>query len=72
MIIMISITTQKFLKWETGNFATWLELENLPTKAGTDDFVEKTDFHDKLKHLNKKVPSNETCTDYKWIKLAIS
>ena len=33
---------------------------NLATKADIDDFVEKTDFDDKLKSLNKKFNWNKT------------
>ena len=33
---------------------------NLPSKNGIAALVKKTDFDDKLKHLNKKVTSNKT------------
>ena len=33
---------------------------NLATKVEIDDFVEKIDFHDKLKNLNKKITLNKT------------
>ena len=42
------------------NFAAILKKANLPTKGDFDDFVEKTDFNDKLNNLNKKVTSNKT------------
>ena len=32
----------------------------MATKADLDNFVEKTNFNDKLKNLNKKVTSNKT------------
>ena len=46
------ITTQEFNKLTAGNFAARLNQANLATKADIADFVEKTDFHDKLKNLN--------------------
>ena len=42
------------------NFAARLKQANLATKDETDNFVEKTDFDDKLKNLTKKVISNKT------------
>ena len=54
------ITTQEFNNLTTENFAARLKQANLTTKAGIDDFVEKTDFDDKLKNLSKKATSNKT------------
>ena len=36
-----------------------LKQANLATKADLDDFVETTDFDNKVKDLNEKVPSNK-------------
>ena len=41
-------------------FAVRLKQANLTTKSDIDHFVEKTDFYDKLKYLNKKITSNKT------------
>ena len=46
-------------KLTSGNFVARLKQANLATKVHTVDFVEKTNFDDKLKNLNKKVTSNE-------------
>ena len=61
IIINISITIQEFNKLTSENFEVRLAQANLATKADIDDFVEQTDFNDKLKNLNKKVTSNKTC-----------
>ena len=42
------------------NFAASLAEANLASKSGMADFEIKTNFHDKLKHLSKKVTSNKT------------
>ena len=54
------ITTQEFDKLTAEMFAARLAQANLVTKADIADFVEKRDFDDKLKNLNKKVTSNKT------------
>ena len=54
------ISTEEFNRWTAENLATSLKKANLPTKGDFDDFVEKTDFNDKLNNLNKKVTSNKT------------
>ena len=41
------------------NFAARLKQANLAIKADIDDFVEKTDFDDKLKNLIKNLTSNK-------------
>ena len=46
------ITTPKFNKLTTENFAARLAQADLPTKNDTANFVKKTDFDDKLKNLN--------------------
>ena len=53
------ITTQEFNRLIVENFAVRLKQPNLGTKTDIDDFVEKTDFDDKLKNLNKRVTSNK-------------
>ena len=42
------------------NFPARLAQANLATKSDIVNFVDKTDFDDKLKNLNKKVTSNKT------------
>ena len=54
------ITTQGFDKLTAEMFAARLAQANLVTKADIHDFVEKKDFDDKLKNLNKKATSNKT------------
>ena len=56
----IYFNTQELNKLTADNFAVRLVLANLATKANIDDFIEKTDFDEKLKNLNKKVTSNKT------------
>ena len=53
------ITTQEFNKLTAKKSAVRLKYANLATKADIADFIEKTDFDDKLKNLNKKVTANE-------------
>ena len=54
------ITTQEFDKLTSENFALRLAQANLAGKNGTDNFVNKIYFNNKLKKLNKKVNSNNT------------
>ena len=54
------ITTQKFNKLKSDNFTARLAQGNLASKNDIANFVEKTDFDDKLKNLHKKVTSNKT------------
>ena len=42
------------------NFAERLAQPNLASKTYITNFVNKTDFDDKFKNLNKKVTSNQT------------
>ena len=42
------------------NFAARLKQANIATKADFDDFVENTDFDNKLKDLNENLTSNKT------------
>ena len=58
--VYIYITTQEFNKLTAYHFAVRLKQTNLATKSDIDDFVERTDFDDKLKNQNKKVTSNKT------------
>ena len=53
------ITTQEFNKLNVKKFAVRLKYANSATKADIADFIEKTDFDDKLKNLNKKVTANK-------------
>ena len=48
------------LKLTAENFGARLKQANIATKGDVDDFVEKKDFDDKLKNLNKGVTSNKT------------
>ena len=54
------ITTPEFHKLTAENFAAWLAQASLASKNDIANFVNETDFDDKLKNLNKKVTSNET------------
>ena len=54
------ITTPELNKLTAGNFAARLAQVNLVSKNDIANFVNKTDFDDKLKNLNKKVTSNKT------------
>ena len=54
------IIIQEFNKLTPEKFAARLKQANVATKVDIDDSVEKTDFDDKLKNLNKKVTSNKT------------
>ena len=54
------ITTPELNKLTAENFAARLAQVNLASKNDIANFVNKTDFDDKLKNLNKKVTSNKT------------
>ena len=54
------IITQEFNELTAQNFAARLAQTNLASKNDIVALVTKTDFDDKLKHLNKKVTSNKT------------
>ena len=54
------ITTPEFNTLTAENFAARLAQVNLASKIVIANFLKKTDFDDKLKHLNKKVTSNKT------------
>ena len=54
------IATPELKKLTAENVAARLAEANLATKGDIDYFVNKTDFDDKLKNLNKKVTLNKT------------
>ena len=54
------IATQDVNKLTAENITTRLKQVNLATKADINGFIEKTNFDNKLKHLNKEVNSNKT------------
>ena len=54
------ITTPEFNKIPAANFASRLSQGNLATKSDNVNFVNKADFDEKLKNLNKKVTPNKT------------
>ena len=54
------ITASEFNKLTAENFAVRLTHENLASKNDITNFVNRTDFDDKLKNLKKKVTSNKT------------
>ena len=59
--MMINILLlQNLISKTAENFAARLAQVNLATKSDIANFVKKTDFDGKLKHLNKKVISNRT------------
>ena len=49
------MSTPEFNKLTVENFAARLGQGNLASKRDFTNYVEKTDFDDKLKNLNKKV-----------------
>ena len=53
------ITTPEFNKLTAENFLARFAQANLATKSDIASFLNKTDFDDKLKNLNKKVTSNK-------------
>ena len=53
------ITTPEFNQFTAENFAARLPEANRSTKSDIANFVEKTNFDDKLKNLTKKVTSNK-------------
>ena len=53
------ITTQEFNKLTSENISAILAQENLARKNYITNFVRKTDFYDKLEHLDKNVTSNK-------------
>ena len=54
------ITTPEFNKLTSENFAVRLKQANLASKSDIANFVKKTSFDQKLKHLNKTITSNKT------------
>ena len=54
------IAPREFHKLTADNSAPRLKQANLAIKPDIDNFVEKTDFDDKLKNLNKNVTSKKT------------
>ena len=54
------ITTPEFNKLRAENFLARFAKANLATKSDIANCLNKTDFDDKLKNLNKKVTSNKT------------
>ena len=54
------ITTPEFNKIMADIFAVRLKRANLGSKSGIANLVNKTDFDEKLKNLNKKVTTNKT------------
>ena len=50
-----NITNQKFKNLAAKNFKARLRQANLLTKAKIADFVQKTDFGNKVKNFNKKI-----------------
>ena len=50
----------KFNKLTSENFAARLAQSNFVSKYDVAALVKETDFHDKLKNLDKKVTSNKT------------
>ena len=54
------IATPEFSKLTSENFSARLNQVNLASKGDIANFVNKTDFDNKLKNLNKKITSNKT------------
>ena len=56
----IYITTPEFNKLTSENFVATLKQANLAGKSDIANFVNKTDFHNKLSGFNKRINSNKT------------
>ena len=54
------ITTPKFNKFTSENFAARLKQANLASKSDIANFVNKTDFDNKLSGFNKRINTNKT------------
>ena len=54
------ITTPEFNWLRAKTYAARLKQANLATKSDIANYVNKTDFDEKLKDLNKKIASNKT------------
>ena len=53
-------TAEEFNKSTSENFAARLAQANVANKSDIANFIKKTDFHDKLKNLNKNVTSHKS------------
>ena len=54
------ITTPEFNKFTAETFAARLKQANLASKSDIFNFVNKTDFDNKLLNFNKRINSNKT------------
>ena len=54
------ITAPEFNRLTAKNYAARLKQVNLATKSDIANYVNKTDFDEKLKGLNKEIGSNKT------------
>ena len=52
-------SSQEINKFTSDNFAVRLKQSNVATKADIDHFIEKADFHEKQKKINKKIALNK-------------
>ena len=60
MIMLDILLPNNFNKLIAVNFTARLKQANLARKICIANLVKEKDFHDKLKHVNKKVTSNRT------------
>ena len=60
LLIIIIITTPEFNKLTAKAFAGRLKQPNLASKCDITNFVNKTDFDNKLSDFNKRINSNKT------------
>ena len=54
-LILLIFLTAEFNNSTTENFSARCKQANLATKGDIAGFIKKTDFHDKLKNVNKNV-----------------
>ena len=52
-------SSQEINKFTSDNFAVRLKQSDVATKADINHFIEKADFHEKQKKLNKKITLNK-------------
>ena len=58
------ITTPELIKTTSENFAARLKQANLASKSGIDNFVNKTDFDNKLSGFNKEISTSKNKTKH--------
>ena len=59
LLIMIIVISIEFNKFSAENFAARLKQANVASKSDIANFVNKTDFDNKLLSFNKRINSNK-------------